>query len=77
MEDFVFFLSFSLHFFLDCLLGVFKLPTDIVVGDVLIVVNVPASSPRPNEEHAQCPYEEENEYDACTDEELVRHVVVR
>ena len=47
VEDFVLFLTLSLHFFLESFLCVLELPPDIVIGDVLIIVNVLVWSPHP------------------------------
>jgi hypothetical protein len=70
MEDFVFFFSFALHFFLYGFLCMLKLTTNVMVGNVFVVMNVPAGSPGPEDEHGQGPDEEKDEDDAGTDEEL-------
>ena len=77
MEDFVLLFTFPLHLFLDGLFGMLEFPPDVVVGHVLVIMDVPAGSPCPNKEHGQCPNKQKYQNDACTDEELVRHVVTR
>jgi hypothetical protein len=77
MEDFIFFFPFSLHFFLDGFLRMLKLPTNVMIGNVFVVMNVSTGSPGPEEEHGQGPDEEKYEDDAGTDEELFGDRVAR
>lgn len=77
MEDFILFFPFSFHFLLDGLFGVLKLAANVMVSYVLVVVNVPARSPGPHNEHSQGPDQEKYQDDAGADEELVGDVVAR
>lgn len=77
VEHLVLFFSLALHFFLESLLRMLKLPPDIVVGDILIVVDVLVRSPHPQQKHPQHPQQKEYQHYASAHEQLHRHLITR